>query len=190
MLTTGPLNVCVPANVCAASVRAIAASVDGNVIVVPSVPDKPRELLMVNVLLFAIVNVAALAGAVKATLLMDVAVATPNVGVTSVGVLDNTALPVPVEVVTPVPPRATDKVPEVPATIGRLVQFDKLPAEGVPMLGVASVTFVKSCVLVSFLVTPLCTIGISSVPAAAAAAGSWEMATVDMIYLSSSQRKC
>lgn len=35
----------------------------------------------------------------------------PNAGVTSVGEFDNTTLPVPVEVVTPVPPLATPKVP-------------------------------------------------------------------------------
>lgn len=35
----------------------------------------------------------------------------PNVGVTSVGLLDKTTPPVPVEVVTPVPPLATAKVP-------------------------------------------------------------------------------
>ena len=36
----------------------------------------------------------------------------PNAGVTRVGEVDNTTLPVPVDVVTPVPPLATGNVPE------------------------------------------------------------------------------
>jgi hypothetical protein len=42
------------------------------------------------------VNVALVAGAVSVSLLMLVAVATPNVGVTKVGVLANTKAPLPV----------------------------------------------------------------------------------------------
>ena len=42
---------------------------------------------------------------------MLVALAAPRVGVVSVGELDNTTLPVPVEEVTPVPPLATGNVP-------------------------------------------------------------------------------
>ena len=42
-------------------------------------------------------------------------------GVVKTGLVDNTTLPVPVELVTPVPPLATDKVPVVPATIGKPV---------------------------------------------------------------------
>ena len=38
-------------------------------------------------------------------------VGVPNIGVTRVGVVDNTTLPVPVLVVTPVPPLATGNVP-------------------------------------------------------------------------------
>jgi hypothetical protein len=49
------------------------AVVVGNVIVVASVPAKVKLLLAVNVLLFAIVKVAAVAGAVKVTLLILVA---------------------------------------------------------------------------------------------------------------------
>ena len=79
-----------PVNVCAASVRAIDALVDGNVIVVASVPANVTELLAVSVLPLAIVNVALVAGAVNATLLMLVAVATPSTGVTSVGLVSVT----------------------------------------------------------------------------------------------------
>ena len=56
-----------------------------------------------------------------------------------VGLADNTVFPVPVEVVTPVPPRATDKVPVVPATIGSPVIFVATPLAGVPNTGVTNV---------------------------------------------------
>lgn len=56
-----------------------------------------RELFAVSVLLLAIVRVAAVAGAVRATLFIEVAVATPRTGVTSVGEVSTTNLvPVPV----------------------------------------------------------------------------------------------
>ena len=51
---------------------------------------------MVAVLPLAMVNVALDAGAVMVTLLIDVAVAAPNVGVVRVGDPLNTILPVPV----------------------------------------------------------------------------------------------
>ena len=53
-------------------------------------------LLAVSVLPSAIVNVALLAGAVIANLLTLVALATPSVGVTSVGLVANTNAPLPV----------------------------------------------------------------------------------------------
>jgi hypothetical protein len=59
----------------------------------------------------AMVRVADVVGAVIVTLFMDVAVATPNTGVTRVGEFDRTILVVPVDVVTPVPPFATGRVP-------------------------------------------------------------------------------
>jgi hypothetical protein len=49
-----------------------------------------------------------------------------------VGEADSTTSPEPVEVVTPVPPLATDKVPVVPATIGNPVQLVRVPELGVP----------------------------------------------------------
>lgn len=61
----------------------------GNVIVVESVPANVIELLTVAVLPLAIVNVALVAGAVIATLLTDVAVATPILGVVRVGLDPN-----------------------------------------------------------------------------------------------------
>ena len=90
-------NVCVPVNVCAASVRAIVASVVGKVIVLPSVPASVKLLFAVNVLPSTIVNVDEVAGAVIVTLFTLVAVATPIVGVTNVGLVSITnLLPVPV----------------------------------------------------------------------------------------------
>ena len=68
----------------------------GKVIVVLSVPAKVRLLFAVSVLPSAIVSVEPVAGAVKATLLMLVAEATPSVGVTSVGLVASTLLPEPV----------------------------------------------------------------------------------------------
>jgi len=63
----------------------------------------------------------------------------PKAGVTNVGLLERTALPVPVDVVTPVPPRATESVPVVPATIGRPVALVNVADDGVPKAGVTSV---------------------------------------------------
>ncbi len=122
-------NTCVPVNVWPASVRATVALVDGKVIVVESVPVKVSVLLTVrdfplameipapnasvdesvavivtvllhvNVFPSAIVSVALDAGAVTATLLMLVAVATPSTGVTRVGEVARTPEPVPVVVI-------------------------------------------------------------------------------------------
>ena len=41
----------------------------------------------------------------------------PNIGVTNVGLVERTTLPVPVLVVTPVPPEATARVVERPAAV-------------------------------------------------------------------------
>jgi hypothetical protein len=95
--------------------------------------------------LFASVSVAAVAGAVKVTLLIVVAEATPNVGVTRVGDVANTKAPLPVSPVTAsanladvgsakkaatlVPKLATD-------AIGYPVQLARFPEDGVPKAGV------------------------------------------------------
>jgi hypothetical protein len=67
----------------------------------------------------------------------------PKTGVTSVGDVESTVAPDPVEVVTPVPPLATDKVPVVPATIGKPVQLVNVPEAGVfkvpPLVSAAAV---------------------------------------------------
>jgi hypothetical protein len=75
--------------------------------------------------------------------LMLVAVATPKTGVTRVGVVDNTVAPVPVEVVTPVPPLATPRVPVTPVDRGSPVALVRTPDAGVPRAGVVSTGLVK-----------------------------------------------
>ena len=120
----------------------------GNVTLVVAVVVKvklcPPEVAKVE--LFARVSVATVAGAVKATLLILVAVATPKTGVTRVGVLANTKAPVPVSSVTAVIKLADDGVaknvatpapkPETPLEIGRPVQLVRVPEVGVPNNGV------------------------------------------------------
>ena len=70
-------------------------------------------------------------------------VGVPRIGVTNVGLVDNTTLPVPVEVVTPVPPLATGNVPVTPVLKGKPVQLVKVPEDGVPRTGVVSVGLVN-----------------------------------------------
>jgi hypothetical protein len=67
----------------------------------------------------------------------------PKAGVTNVGLVDSTLLPEPVEVVTPVPPFATGKVPVTPVVSGRPVTFVIVPEAGVPKAGVVNVGLVN-----------------------------------------------
>jgi hypothetical protein len=62
----------------------------------------------------------------------------------NVGDAERTLLPVPVLVITPVPPLATDKVPVVPLTIGSPTQLVNVPELGVPSIGVTKDGLVKS----------------------------------------------
>ena len=75
-------------------------------------------------------------------------VGVPSTGVTKVGEVDNTTEPVPVDVVTPVPPLATARVADKPAAVpvvfwlkvGHVnVPVLKLPDVGVPSTGVTKV---------------------------------------------------
>jgi len=100
-------------NVFAASVLAIVADVLGNVITVESAPAKVSEFEAANVLPSATVSVEPVAGAVRVTLLTVVAVATPSVGVTSVGDIARTTEPVPVLAVAATP--LMEKLLPVPA---------------------------------------------------------------------------
>ena len=70
----------------------------GNVTLVAAVAVRVSEYApdVARVAPSAMVSVADVAGVVNATLLMLVAVATPSTGVTNVGVLSSTILPVPV----------------------------------------------------------------------------------------------
>lgn len=112
-------------------------------------PVNVNVLLAVKVLPSAIVNVEPVSGAVIATLLIDVALATPSVGVTRVGVLAKTRAPVPVSSVTALARLADDGVarnvatpvprPETPVLIGKPVALVSVALAGVPSAGVTSV---------------------------------------------------
>lgn len=71
----------------------------------------------------------------------------PRTGVTSVGELDRTTLPVPVELVTPVPPFTAGSTPVTPVLNGNPVKFVATPDAGVPRTGVTSVGLVDNTVL-------------------------------------------
>jgi hypothetical protein len=92
----------------------------------------------------------------------------PSAGVTKVGLLDNTTLPVPVEAVTPVPPFATGRVPVTPVDSGRPVTLVITPLVGVPSAGVTKVGDVNVgdavSALVATAVAMLLNSGLISVP--------------------------
>jgi hypothetical protein len=123
----------------------------GNVTLVAAVVVRVKLFApeVAKVELSANVKVAAVAGAVKATLLTLVAVATPNTGVTRVGVLANTLAPEPVSSVSAAAKLADEGVaknaatfaakPETPVEIGRPVQLVRVPEPGVPNAGVMKV---------------------------------------------------
>jgi hypothetical protein len=109
----------------------------------------PKAPTVVRVEPSANAKVAEVAGAVKATLLILVAVATPNTGVTRVGDVANTFTPVPVLSVSAdakladegVPKKVATPVakPDTPVEIGRPVQLVRVPEDGVPNAGVMKV---------------------------------------------------
>jgi len=71
----------------------------------------------------------------------------PRIGVTNVGEVDNTTLPEPVDVVTPVPPFATGRVPVTPVVNGSPVAFVNVAEVGVPKIGVTNVGEVDNTLL-------------------------------------------
>lgn len=77
----------------------------------------------------------------------------PEVAVGAIGVpvkvgdALNTVEPVPVEVVTPVPPLATGRVPVTPVVKGKPVHEVSVPLEGVPSAGVTNVGLVLNTTL-------------------------------------------
>jgi hypothetical protein len=65
------------------------------------------------------------------------------VGAEIVGLVPRTLAPEPVEVVTPVPPLATGRVPVTPVVSGSPVALVRTPDAGVPRAGVVSVGLVR-----------------------------------------------
>ena len=110
---------------------------------------RPKAPTVVRVEPSANAKVAEVAGAVKATLLILVAVATPKTGVVRVGDVANTKSPEPVSSVTAdakladegVPKKVATPVakPDTPVEIGRPVQLVRVPEVGVPNNGVVRV---------------------------------------------------
>jgi hypothetical protein len=93
-------------------------------------------------------------------------VGVPKTGVTKVGLVDNTVLPEPVLVVTPVPPLATGSVPVTPVLKGRPVAFVRVADVGVPKTGVTKVGLVDNTLLPEpvLVVTPVPPLATGSVP--------------------------
>jgi hypothetical protein len=74
----------------------------------------------------------------------------PKLGVTRTGELERTFEPLPVEVVTPVPPLETPRTPVTPVVSGKPVALVRTAADGVPRFGV-----VKTGEVVSATTVPL-----------------------------------
>ena len=91
----------------------------------------------------------------------------PSAGVTSVGEVERTTDPVPVDVVTPVPPLRTGSVPVTPVVSGKPVALVRTRAVGVPSAGVTSVGDVERTVepVPVDVVTPVPPLATASVPA-------------------------
>jgi hypothetical protein len=145
------------------------------------------------VVALAIVGAAALT-ALKLLSERLVPVAAPMTGVTSVGVVANTATPVPVSSVKAVRKLALVGVaknvatfapkPLTPVATGKPVQLVKTPLAGVPSAGATNVELVNSSALVTCFVVPPWTIGKTSVVAAEVATGRAEIAMVAMLVVS------
>ena len=117
----------------------------------------------------------------------------PNTGVTNVGLVANTAEPVPVSSVSAarklalegVPKKVAtfDPNPDIPVETGNPVQEVRVPDAGVPNAGVTKVGLVNKFVIESCLVVLVdaCTIGNTSAPACETATGNEEMAIVVII---------
>lgn len=99
--------------------------------VFPSVPASVKELFAVRVFPSAIVKVEPVTGAVIVSLFIEVAVATPSVGVTSVGLVASTTLPEPVvvaaEIAVPLPCKIPVAVVEI-VIAGVVVAVATVPA--------------------------------------------------------------
>ena len=147
----------------------------------------------------AIVVALAMVGAAALTALKPlnerlVPVAAPRTGVTKVGVVANTAEPVPVSSVNAVRRLALlgvaknvatlEPKPLTPVATGKPVQLVNVPLCGVPSTGVTKVELVNNSALVTCFVVPPWTIGKTSVVAAEVATGRAEIAMVAMLVVS------
>jgi hypothetical protein len=131
---------------------------------------------------------------------MLVAVATPNTGVTNVGLVAKTNAPEPVSSVTAVAKLALEGVaknvatpvpsPLIPVDTGKPVQLVNVPDWGVPRIGVVNVALVNKTVLVICLVTPLCSTGNRSAPAEVVATGSWGIVIFAIFNPSNYPHRC
>ena len=168
-----------------------AAAVMVTTAVVPEI--KTIGVVGAIVVALAIVGAAALT-ALKLLKARLVPVAAPMTGVTKIGVVANTAEPVPVSSVNAVRKLALLGVaknvatlvpkPLTPVAIGKPVQLVKVPLAGVPSAGATIVALVNNNALVTCLVVPDCTIGKTSVVAAAVATGREVIAMVAMLVVS------
>lgn len=106
-------------------------------------------------------------GQVNVPVLKSPDVGVPKTGVTKLGLIDNTTEPVPVLVVTPVPPLATGNVPVTPVVKGKPVKLVAVPLAGVPRMGLTSVGLLDSTTLPEpvLVVTPVPPLATAKVPA-------------------------
>ena len=168
-----------------------AAAVMVTTAVVPEI--KTIGVVGAIVVALAMVGAAALT-ALKLLNARLVPMAAPRTGVTKVGVVANTAEPVPVSSVNAVRKLALFGVakkvaipvpkPSIPVATGKPVQLVKVPLAGVPSTGRTKVESVNNSALVTCLVVPDCTIGKTSATAAAVATGRAVIAMVAMLVVS------
>jgi len=162
--------------------------VDAVIVTIAATPEiNTIGVVGVIVAALAIVGAAALT-ALKLLSTRLVPVAAPITGVTNVGVVANTADPVPVSSVNAKRKFALDGdvknvatlAPKLlmPVATGRPVQLVKVPLCGVPSTGVTKVELVNNNEFSSFFVVPPWTIGKISEVAAANAGGRDEIAMV------------
>ena len=138
-------NVCVPVNVCAASVRAMVAEVVGNVSVVASVPARVRLLENVSVLAAAPVSVHV--PVVSVLPLMVLPVRADAILPSAIAVAFQTPVAmVPTDVSEDETMAAGSAVPARFAA-GKPVVLVSVPLAGVPSVGVTSVGLFQNAVL-------------------------------------------
>jgi hypothetical protein len=167
----------------------------GAVIVTTAVVPETKAIGVVGAIVVALATVGAAAlTALKLLNTRLVPVAAPMIGVTSVGVVANTADPVPVSSVKAVRKLALLGVaknvatlvpkPLIPVATGKPVQLLNTPEIGVPSAGATSVELVNNRALVTCFVVPPWTIGKTSAVAAAVATGRAVIAMVAMLVVS------